>query len=151
MATVTNAHRLLVVLAVGALASCGGSAPPPAPAPATPEATIELFLDAANAGDLNGMETLWGSEAGPNSVTKQVSGQARVQRLTIMQRLLRSDSRQLASSDNTQPTRPVRTYEIVQGTRRLQVPFTCVTSRYGGWLIQEIGLEAAMPAAGPRN
>jgi hypothetical protein len=26
-----------------------------------------------------------------------------------------------------------------------------VASRYGGWLVQEIGLDAAMPTAGPRN
>jgi len=151
MPAVTSAHRLLTMLALGALASCRGPNPRGAPSPVTPEAAIEQFLDATNAGDLERMATLWGSEAGPSNVTNQIPARDRVQRLTIMHRLLRNDSRRLAGSDNTQPSRPVRTYEIVQGTRRFQVPFTCVTSRYGGWLIQEIGLEAAMPTAGPRN
>ena len=150
MPAVTRAHRLLAATALGLLAACGGR-PAGSPSPATPEATIELFLDAANAGELGRMESYWGTREGPNTVTRRIQGEERLQRLTIMQRLLRSDSRRLVSSDNTQPERPVRVYELAQGGRRAQVPFTCVPSRLGGWLIQEIGLEAAMPAPGPRN
>lgn len=151
MPTVTIAHRTIAVAALGLILGCGGQHPAAAPSPATPEATIELFLDAANANDLDRMATLWGTEQGPSATTNKPPLAERNQRLAIIQRLLRSDSHRLASTENTVPSAPVRSYEITQGTRRFVVPFTCVTSRYGGWVIKEIGLEAAMPTAGPRS
>lgn len=150
MPIVTIAHRTIAVAALGLLLACGGRSAPVPPSPATPEATIELFLDAVNAVDLDRMAQLWGDEQGPSSATNKIPRDQRAQRLAIMQRLLRSDGRRLASSENTIPTAPVRTYEITQGTRRFNVPFTCVPSPHGGWLVREIGLDAAMPSAGPR-
>ena len=44
--------------------------------------------------------------------------------------------------------RVVLTVALSQGTRRVAVPFTLVPSRAGGWLIREIGLDAAMPSQG---
>jgi len=151
MPTVTIAHRTIAVAALGLVLGCGGQHPAAAPSPATPEATIELFLDAANANDLDRMAALWGTEQGSSAVTNKPPLTERNQRLAIMQRLLRNDSRRLVSSENTNPALPVRSYEITQGTRRFVIPFTCVTSRYGGWLVREIGLDAAMPTAGPRG
>ena len=149
MTSMTIPHRLLITAGVLGLLACGGH-PNVAPAPATPEATIEAFLDAVNASDLERMAGLWGDERGPSTISKKLSDEERRQIMTIMQRLLRSESRRLASSNNTTPARPVRTYELTQGSRTFQVPFTCATSRYGGWLVADIGLDAAMPAAGPR-
>jgi len=148
---VTIAHRTIAAAALGLLLGCGGQHVAAAPSPSTPEATIELFLDAANAGDLDRMATLWGTAEGSSAATDKPPLAERNQRLTIMQRLLRSDARRLVSAENTVPSAPVRSYEITQGTRRFVVPFTCVPSRFGGWLVQEIGLDAAMPTAGPRN
>ena len=151
MRTVTIAHRSFAVAALGLVLGCGGRPSTAAPSPATPEATIELFLDAANANDLDRMAHLWGTEHGSSAVTNQPPLEERNQRLTIMQRLLRNDGRRLVSSENTVPTAPVRSYEISQGERRFTVPFTCVASPYGGWLVSAIGLDAAMPSAGPRR
>jgi hypothetical protein len=151
MPTVTIAHRTFAVAALGLVLGCSRPQAAAPPSPATPEATIELFLDAVNANDLDRMATLWGREQGSSAATGEPALEERNQRLAIMQRLLRNDSRRLVSSENTIPTAPVRSYEIVQGERRFVVPFTCVASRHGGWLINQIGLDAAMPTAGPRS
>ena len=148
MTSMTIPHRLLLTAGTLGLLACGH--PNVAPSPASPEATVAAFLDAANAADLDRMASLWGDERGPSSASRKLSVEERRQIMTIMQRLLRSDSSHLVSTNNTAPTRPVRTYELVQGARRVQVPFTCAASRYGGWLVADIGLDAAMPSAGPR-
>jgi hypothetical protein len=148
MTSMTIPHRLFIIAGTLGLLACGH--PTVAPSPATPEATIEAFLDAVNAVDLDRMAALWGDERGPSDVSRKLSVEERRQIMTIMQRLLRADSHRMVSSNNTSPTRPVRTYEMAQGTRTFQVPFTCAASRYGGWLVADIGLDAAMPAAGPR-
>ncbi len=147
----TIAHRTFAVAALGLLLGCAGRSADVGPSPASPEAAIELFLDAANASDLDRMADLWGDERGPSSATNRIPRDQRAQRLAIMQRLLRNDGRRLVSSENTLPAAPVRNYELTQGSRRFTVPFTCVPSPHGGWLIREIGLDAAMPSAGPRG
>src|SRR5262245_1920352 len=136
MTSMTIPHRLL--LTAGALGFLACGRPSVAPAPATPEATIEAFLDAANAADLDRMASLWGDERGPSTASHKLSVEERRQIMTIMQRLLHSESRRQVSENNTSPTRPIRTYELVQGTRTYQVPFTCATSRYGGWLVADV-------------
>lgn len=151
MPTVTIVHRTLAAAALGLVLGCAGHSADVSPSPASPEATIELFLDAVNASDLDRMAELWGDERGPSSATNRIPRDQRAQRLAIIMRLLRSDGRRLASSENTLPAAPVRNYELTQGSRRFSVPFTCVPSPHGGWLIREIGLDAAMPSAGPRS
>ena len=152
MPIVTIAHRTIAVAALGLVLGCGGrSGTAAAPSPATPEATVELFLDAANANDLDRMAALWGTEQGSSAATGQPPLEERNQRLAIMQRLLRNDNRRLVGTAATVPTAPVLSYDITQGQRQFTVPFTCVASRHGGWLIREIGLDAAMPTAGPRT
>lgn len=141
------------MLSLAVTAACGGGQRPSgvAPAPSTPEATVQQFLAATNAGDLEAMGALWGDERGPVPANNETERQRRNQRLTIMQRLLRNDSFQITESNVLNPSRPVLTVAISQGTRRYSVPFTLVQPGAGGWLITDIGLEAAMPAAGPRQ
>jgi len=140
------------MLGLAVTAACGGQrSSSVAPAPATPQATITQFLTAANAGDLEAMGQLWGDEKGPVPANNENERQQRNQRLTIMQRLLRSDSFQITETSIANPPRPVLTVAMSQGTRRFSVPFTMAQPRSGGWLIADIGLEAAMPAGGPRQ
>ena len=140
------------MLGLAVTAACGGQpSSGVAPAPATPEATVTQFLTATNAGDLEAMGRLWGDEKGPVPANNETERQQRNQRLTIMQRLLRNDSHQITETSVADPARPVLTVAMSQGTRRFAVPFTLVQPRSGGWLITDIGLEAAMPAAGPRT
>lgn len=144
----TFSHKNLVILSLGAAMACGGhTGPPVAPAPATPEATIEQFLTAVNAGDLGRMGELWGTERGPSTITLPATQRQR--RLTIMQRILQSDGHRIAGSDSTAsaPNRRVISVNLVKGTRRVTVPFTLVVTRAGGWLISQVALEAALPPA----
>ena len=145
MAAVTFSHRHLVILALSAAVACGGQRPAAAPAPSAPSETVEQFLAAANASDLDRMGALWGDEHGPN---RSGSQNVRTQRLTIMQHLLHGESHEVVATDVTNPARPRLSVAITQGTRRFTVPFTLVQSRYGGWLVNEIGIDQAMPTAG---
>ncbi len=145
-------HRLLVPSAVAALLACGGRpVTPTVPLGATPDATVEAFLDAVRSSNLAAMAGLWGDERGPSNVTNRIPAAERERRLVIIQRVLRHEERRIAGTDAQLPAQPVVRVELVQGGRRFTVPFTLVqVRRGGGWVVREIGLDAAMPAARPR-
>lgn len=147
MRVVTFSHRHLVILALATTVACGRRANI-APSPASPDQTVEQFLSAVNAANLDQMAMLWGSENGPEGVTRTMPEESRLQRLTIMQRMLRSDNHMITATDATDPARRILTVALTQGTRRFAVPFTLVPTRAGGWLINDIGLDAAMPSQG---
>src|SRR5579859_714273 len=145
MAVVTFSHRHLVILALGAAVACSHQAPV-APLPATPAATIDAFLAAVNAADLDRMAGLFGDEHGPVSQTRRNSETVRTQQMTIFQRLLHGDAHEIAATDATMPEKPKLSVAITQGTRRFTVPFTMVRARQGGWLVWQIDLTPAMPS-----
>jgi len=153
MGAVTLSFRHLVIPVLAATVACGGGSPSAGvvPAPADPETSVSQFLTAASAGDLEAMARLWGDERGPSSSTNVIPREERTRRLTIMQRLLRSDSFQITGTNALDPAKPVVTAAISQGTRRYSVPFTVVRWQTHGWLVKEIDLTPAMPAAGPRT
>lgn len=146
----TFARRNLVILTFGTVVACGGRPPVVvAPAPAAPEATVEQFLVAVRDADLGRMAELWGDQRGPS--TLNVPQQQRVQRLTIMQRVLQNDEHRVVGTQTpqSQPNRRILQVEMTRDGRRFVVPFTLVIARTGGWLINDIGYEAAIaPPAG---
>ena len=150
MVAVTFSHRHLVISCLVLAAACGGHRANLAPSPATPDQTVERFLTAVNASDLDGMSMLWGTKEGPEGVVHRFAEQERIQRLTIMQHMLKSENHTISATDATDPSKRVLTVSMTQNNRRFAVPFTLVASRAGGWLIKEIGLDAAMPDAGGR-
>lgn len=150
MVAVTFSHRHLVIPALILTASCGGHRANLEPSPATPDQTVERFIAAVNASDLDGMAMLWGTRDGPEAVTHTMSETVRLQRLTIMQHMLKSENHMITGTDATDPSKRVLTVAMTQSNRRFAVPFTLVPSRAGGWLINTIGLDAAMPEAGGR-
>jgi len=154
MTVVTFSHRNLVILMVGAAAACA-RAPRVAvsPAPDAPEATIEQFLAAVADTNLGRMAELWGTERGPSTVTNRSSQQVQTQILTIMQRLLQSDEHRVIGSATSQnrPNQRVLQVELERRGRRFVVPFTMVATRTGGWLVLQVGLDAAMPAPAGRT
>ena len=101
-----------------------------------------------NATNLDQMAMLWGNARGPEGVTHSLPRAERLQRLTIMQRMLRTDNHMITATDATDPSKRVLTVAMTQGNRRFAVPFTLVPTRAGGWIISEIGLDAAMPSSG---
>ena len=148
----TSSCRYLVILTLGATAACGGAVQGRvAPAPAEPEASIAAFLAAAREGNLGRLAELWGDERGPASATNVIPAEQRQQRLTIMQRVLVSDEHRALGWEPsaTRAGRRVYSVELARGGRRVVVPFTLAPSRRGGWLVAEIGLEAAMPLTRP--
>jgi hypothetical protein len=147
MAVVTFSHRHLVILALGAAVACGHQAPV-VPLPATPAETVEAFLAAVNASNLDRMAGLFGDERGPSNVARRNSDAVRTQQMTIFQHLLRGESHELVSTDFASPDKPKLSVAITQGTRHFTVPFTTIRARQGGWLIWQIDLAPAMPTAG---
>ena len=154
MAFVTFSYRHLVILGLAATVACGGGrsgAVSPVPGPATPEAALEQFLTAVNAADLDQMAMLWGDQRGPEGQTHTMTNETRMQRLTIMQRVLRSDNHQVTATDASDPAKRVITVAMTQGTRQYSVPFTMVPMRAGGWIVNAIRLDAAMPTGAQRG
>lgn len=148
MNVVTSSYRHLVIGLLVLSAACGGRRTSTVPAPSTPDQAVEQFLSAVNASDIDQMANYWGDERGPESVTRRFSDSERRQRLQIMQRMLRTDNHMITATDATDPAKRIVTVAMTQGSRRFAVPFTVVPVRSGGWLIREIGLDAAMPSAG---
>ncbi len=62
-----------------------------------------------------------------------------------MQRMLRHDQHRIVGTLAASSRRLVLQVELARGTERATVPFTLVTARTGGWLVQEIGLDQALP------
>jgi hypothetical protein len=83
----------VLVLALAALAACGGSAgsaPAAAPGPVTsPRGAVEQFLQAVADSNLQKMASLWGTAAGPAAKTNQPADYQR--RLVVMQAYLRNE------------------------------------------------------------
>ncbi|OGT94892.1 MAG: hypothetical protein A2083_11160 [Gemmatimonadetes bacterium GWC2_71_9] len=147
-----TSSRYLVILMLGAAAACGGAAAGRvAPAPAEPEASIAGFLAAAKAGDLGRLGELWGDERGSSSATRHIPAEERQRRLTIIARLLGHDEYRITGWEPSAARRGRRVYqvELSRGGRRAVVPFTLAPSRAGGWLVAEVGLDAAVPVSRP--
>src|SRR5438105_726518 len=106
MAAVTFVHRRLIIMAM-LLTACGGRHANLEPSPATPDQTVERFLTAVNASDLETMAMLWGTSRGPEAVVHKFSDADRAQRLTIMQRLLRSETHLITATDASDPSKRV--------------------------------------------
>lgn len=151
MALVIPATRTIVVGAAALLAACGGRPAATVPAPSAPEATVAQFIAAANANDLERMAALWGTERGPSTATNPNSPAVQRQQLQIMQRLLVCDEHRVTGAQTLvgEVERRQLMVELVRNGRRANVPFTLVQARTGGWLISEIGLDAAMVLARP--
>lgn len=147
-----SAHRLITVLAAGAVLACS---PRPrvavAPAPATPEATVEQFLAAVNANDQPRMLTLFGDERGPLA-TYRPSVTEREERMAIIQRLVACDSSRINGWEPVpgKPRRRLLSVDLKKGDRWFAAPFTVASQRDGGWLVAEIKLDALLPGAANR-
>lgn len=150
----TPSRRFLAITALVACAACR-AAPVlvVAPAPATPEATVTAFLSAVDSSAFDQMAALWGTDRGPSTVVIP-NAQERQRRIAIMHRLLQHDAFRFVPAPGPVTAREGRRVlhvELTRGDRRATVPFTAVALRSGGWLVEDIGLEAAMPIANPRR
>ncbi len=143
-------QRSLAILCLVAVVACARQTPGVTPA-ATPEATVEQFLAAVNANDLDRMAQLFGDERGR---TAWGSLAARQERLAIMQHMLRSDSSRIVGAEADTSgvrTRRVLHVELIDANRRATVPFIVARQNAGGWLVYAIGLAPLVPAPGGRR
>jgi hypothetical protein len=145
---VTTPRRLVALVGLGLLYACGGQ-PRGAvgPVPTSPEATVDQFLAAVNANDLQRMAQLFGDERGPSSAyMKNVARRDSI--MTILQTLLVTDSAHHLGSEPVPGHRSWRVLrmDLFRGTKQTAVPFT-VLPRHGGWLVQEIDIRSLMPGA----
>jgi hypothetical protein len=151
---VTLSPRILAFAALAALSAChSGARPAVTPAPAAPEAAVHAFLTAVDSNAIDRMAALWGTDRGPSTVVIR-NATEREQRLVIMQQLLQHESYRFVAAPaapNPRPGRHMLYVELRRGESRATVPFTLVAQRDGGWLVENIGLEAVMPSATPRR
>jgi len=141
-ATATQGSRLPgLVLAVLALAACGGAGS--VPPPASPEAAVRGFLDAVHANSLSRMSELWGSERG--RARTYMKRDELEQRLTVIRTYLQYEKFEMLESQGvpaaTGNQRTVRVRLERNGCTPV-VPFTVVPYG-GGWLVSNIDLAQA--------
>jgi len=123
------------------------------PAPATPEATVTAFLSAVDSNAADRMAALWGTDRGPSTVVIP-NAQRRDRQIEIMRLMLKHDAFRFVPATErviAPEGRRVLHVELTRGDRRATVPFTLVPLRAGGWLVEDIGLEAVMPIVNPRR
>jgi hypothetical protein len=138
-----------------------------------PALSVESFLQAANAQDLDSMARLFGTSDGPIGDTGGAFGcmfkkmgswislgdrcsnyQEIELRMNAIAMMLRHDDYQLGNDQRvagrTSPTTEIPV-SLTRGNERFAgVPFTVVRSGSGSWLIEEIGLEAVTGNSGSR-
>jgi hypothetical protein len=137
--------RRLLLLAGLALAACGGNTGPGAATPSaadTPDATVTRFLRAVADSNVAGMAQLWGTANGPAAETRQPPQWER--RLEVMRYYLRHEAARITSSAGMtdQPGRHTVVVELARQGCTSTVPFTLVQWNRGGWLVNEIELDA---------
>jgi hypothetical protein len=142
----------VLVLALAALAACGGSAgsaPAAAPGPVTsPRGAVEQFLQAVADSNLQKMASLWGTAAGPAAKTNQPADYQR--RIVVMQAYLRNEGIAITSdTPDGGPDRHVVQVELRRDLCTRMVPFTLIRLATGTWLVNQIDLAAAGNPARP--
>jgi hypothetical protein len=145
--TPSTLRRLLRVAPVAALALSAcvsqtvSARPPSEMAGMLPVLSVERFLQAANARDLEAMRDLFGTHAGP------IEGERREMelRMAAIAEILRHDDYKI-TGDQREPGREFPTTRvtvtITKGNRQFaDVPFFVVQTDAGGWLVEQVDLE----------
>ncbi len=139
-------RRLVLVAGLVLAAACGGSTGAgtvdPAAAPGTPDATVTRFLRAVADSNIAAMAQLWGTSNGPAAQTRQPPQWER--RLEVMRYYLRHEAARITSSAGVtnQPGRHAIVVELAREGCTATVPFQLVRLSGGGWLVNEIDLDA---------
>jgi hypothetical protein len=112
-----------------------------APAPSDPAAAVTGFLAAVKANDLAAMGQRWGTDRGP--AAQWMDREVLHQRLTVIQTMLMHERFALEPGNApSTPDNPVLHVRLFRQGCQPVVPITLVRYR-GGWLVQNVALEAA--------
>jgi hypothetical protein len=133
-------RRLVLVAGLVLAAACGGSSGAGTVSPA--DATVTRFLRAVADSNIAAMAQLWGTASGPAAQTRQPPQWER--RLEVMRYYLRHEAARITSSAGVtnQPTRHAIVVELAREGCTATVPFQLVRLPGGGWLVNEIDLDA---------
>lgn len=141
----TKPMMAALLLAAGA-AACGGGQVDPGPASSPgspgPALTVERFLQAVNANDLNTMMQLFGTA---DQTILERDGQSRAERhMHVLATLLHHDDYAILSQSGA-PGRMRNAAELQVELRRdgrsVVVPHLVVRKESGGWIIEKIDIE----------
>jgi hypothetical protein len=144
---------LVACAGLAALAACGGGNSGSGIADAAPVGSASLalrsFMQAAADSNLARMAQLWGTAAGPASMTGEPSGWEK--RVIVMQAYLRGDSTRLIS--DTPVSGEDNQRRVIVALYRTgcvkQIPATVIRGKGGGWLVFDIDVQSAGNPARP--
>jgi hypothetical protein len=130
--------------------ACGRGPVSQTPIPQSVNASVEQFLAAVKANDLDRLGGLWGTERGPN--TRRMDPRVLRQRLTVIQKYLDHVGYRVVEGPLLVPARPdLRTYRVElqrAGGCSQVVQIDVIRTGSGGWLVFDPHLESAgNPAA----
>jgi hypothetical protein len=131
-----------------ALAACSSGAAPgpvnPAEAAATsPEAAVRAFLQAVADSNVPRMSSLWGTEKGPASRTRQPADYTK--RMEVVQLYLRNTAYTLGAIRpmETDPSKSIVNVVLDRKECQRTMPVTVVQTSKEGWLVNELDLNQA--------
>lgn len=133
-----HAAVLLVVACSGGGAPAAG---PVAPSSGSAAGAVEGFMEAVADSNLSRMATLWGTNAGPASRTRQPPDYEK--RITVMQSYLRNESHRVLPFTPTGGASENVQVEIRRGLCTWVVPFTVIRMGDGSWLVNQVDLAMA--------
>jgi hypothetical protein len=135
-------RRIALLAGLAFIAACGGSAAPAVTPADTPDAAVSRFMRAVADSNISAMAQLWGTEDGPAGVTRRPPEWQK--RLELMRYYLRHDAARIVSSAVVadQPHRHAVVVQVAREGCTAMVPFVLVTQKRGGWLVNEIDIDA---------
>ena len=136
--------RRLAVFLVVLSAACGGGSRPQTPIPQSMNASLEQFMAAVKANDLNRLGGLWGTERGP--AAQWMDREKLRQRLTVIQKYMEHGGYRVIEGPLMVPARTdLRTYrvELQRNNCSQVVSIDVIRTRSGGWLVFDPHLESA--------
>jgi hypothetical protein len=138
-------QRFPVLLALGLLGCGGGSqSGSTPPAPQSTQTTLTEFLGAVRTNDLRRMGQLWGTDRGPAAAWMDPTTLS--QRLQVMQRYLVHTGFRIVDGPSAAPGKSrVQSFrvELHRSNCMRVVPFDLIQTSTGGWVVQDVHLEAA--------
>jgi hypothetical protein len=129
---------------VGVACGGGGGGHSQVPIPATLDAALSQFLDAAKAKDVQQMGRLWGTARGP--AVEWMSDSTLQMRMSIVQRYLTANGYRVVDGPLPVPGHADRRLVHVELQRSQCVhvqPIELIQARRGGWLVYDVHLESA--------
>lgn len=162
----TISRRLALLVTAAVVSGCASQAGPTEVAPVAAQLSVERFLEAANARDVQTMGRLFGTSSGPlgdtggtfgcffKKIGSWFGGTACTRRVEVELRMdaiasvVRHEDYRIVREEpvagRNSPTRRVLVDMTVSGRAVSAAPFVVVQTGEGRWLVEEVPLETIM-------